>query len=30
MPAHTLLTITALAWPGMLVEVDATAMVPLK
>ena len=30
MPAHTLLTITALAWPGMLVEIDATAMVPLK
>jgi enamine deaminase RidA (YjgF/YER057c/UK114 family) len=30
MPAHTLLTITALAWPGMLIEIDATAMVPLK
>jgi enamine deaminase RidA (YjgF/YER057c/UK114 family) len=30
MPAHTLLTIVQLAWPGMLVEVDVTAMVPLK
>jgi len=30
MPAHTLLTISQLAWPGMLVEVDVTAMVPLK
>jgi 2-iminobutanoate/2-iminopropanoate deaminase len=30
MPAHTLLTISQLAWPGMLVEIDATAVVPLK
>ncbi len=30
MPAHTLLIISQLAWPGMLVEVDATAIVPLK
>jgi 2-iminobutanoate/2-iminopropanoate deaminase len=30
MPAHTLLTISQLAWPGMMVEVDVTAMVPLK
>jgi 2-iminobutanoate/2-iminopropanoate deaminase len=30
MPVHTLLTISQLAWPGMMVEVDATAMVPLK
>ena len=30
MPAHTLLTISQLAWPGMLVEIDATAIVPLK
>lgn len=26
-PAHTLLVISALAWPGMLVEVDLTAVV---
>src|SRR3982751_3362228 len=30
MPAHTLLIINQLAWPGMLVEVDVTAAVPLK
>ena len=30
MPAHTLLIISQLAWPGMLVEIDATAMVPVK
>jgi 2-iminobutanoate/2-iminopropanoate deaminase len=30
MPAHTLLTISQLAWPGMMVEIDVTAMVPLK
>jgi len=30
MPAHTLLTISQLAWPGMLIEIDATAVVPLK
>jgi 2-iminobutanoate/2-iminopropanoate deaminase len=29
-PAHTLLNIVQLAWPGMLLEVDATAMVPGK
>jgi len=30
MPAHTLLVINQLAWPGMLVEIDVTAAVPLK
>jgi 2-iminobutanoate/2-iminopropanoate deaminase len=30
LPAHTLLTINQLAWPGMLVEIDVTAMVPVK
>ena len=30
LPAHTLLTISQLAWPGMIVEIDVTAMVPLK
>lgn len=30
LPAHTFLNINQLAWPGMLVEVDITAMVPLK
>ncbi len=30
LPAHTLLTISQLAWPGMLVEIDVTAMVPVK
>jgi enamine deaminase RidA (YjgF/YER057c/UK114 family) len=30
MPAHTLLTISQLAWPGMMVEIDVTAMVPVK
>jgi enamine deaminase RidA (YjgF/YER057c/UK114 family) len=29
-PAHTLLNIVQLAWPGMMLEVDVTAMVPLK
>jgi 2-iminobutanoate/2-iminopropanoate deaminase len=29
-PAHTLLNIVQLAWPGMMVEVDVTAMVPLQ
>ena len=29
-PAHTLLNIVQLAWPGMMVEVDVTAMVPLR
>jgi enamine deaminase RidA (YjgF/YER057c/UK114 family) len=30
MPAHTLLTINQLAWPGMLVEIDVTAVIPLN
>jgi enamine deaminase RidA (YjgF/YER057c/UK114 family) len=30
MPAHTLLTIDQLAWPGMMVEIDVTAMIPLN
>lgn len=30
LPAHTLLTVSQLAWPGMMVEIDVTAMVPLK
>ena len=30
LPAHTLLNITQLAWPGMLVEIDVTAVVPVK
>jgi enamine deaminase RidA (YjgF/YER057c/UK114 family) len=30
MPAHTLLTISQLAWPDMLIEIDVTAIVPLK
>jgi len=30
LPAHTLLNVTQLAWPGMMVEVDVTAVVPLK
>jgi hypothetical protein len=29
-PAHTLLTISQLAWRGMIVEIDVTAIVPLK
>jgi enamine deaminase RidA (YjgF/YER057c/UK114 family) len=29
-PAHTFLNINQLAWPGMLVEIDVTAMVPIK
>jgi 2-iminobutanoate/2-iminopropanoate deaminase len=29
-PAHTLLNISQLAWPGMMLEVDVTAMVPVK
>jgi enamine deaminase RidA (YjgF/YER057c/UK114 family) len=27
LPAHTLLTISQLAWPGMIVEIDVTAVV---
>ena len=30
LPAHTLLTISQLAWPGMIVEIDVTAIVPVK
>ena len=30
LPAHTLLTISQLAWPGMMVEIDVTAVVPMK
>ena len=30
LPAHTLRTISQLAWPGMIVEIDVTAIVPLK
>jgi 2-iminobutanoate/2-iminopropanoate deaminase len=30
MPAHTLLTISQLAWPGMIIEIDVTAVVPLQ
>ena len=29
-PAHTLLNVSQLAWPGMLIEIDVTAMVPPK
>jgi len=27
LPAHTLLTISQVAWPGMIVEIDVTAIV---
>ena len=30
MPAHTLVNINQLAWPGMMVEVDVTAVVAVK
>ena len=30
LPAHTLLTISQLAWPGMILEIDVTAVVPVK
>ena len=30
LPAHTLLNISQLAWPGMLIEIDVTAVVPVK
>ena len=29
-PAHTLVTISRLAWPAMIVEIDVTAVVPIK
>jgi enamine deaminase RidA (YjgF/YER057c/UK114 family) len=29
-PASTLVNIVQLAWPGMMIEVDVTAMVPMK
>lgn len=30
LPAHTFVVVSQLAWPGMAVEVDVIAMVPLK
>jgi enamine deaminase RidA (YjgF/YER057c/UK114 family) len=30
LPAHTMLNVVQLAWPGMLVEIDVIAMVPGK
>ena len=30
LPAHTMLNVTQLAWPSMLVEIDIIAMVPGK
>ncbi len=30
LPAHTFLNISQLAWPGMLVEIDVIAIVPLQ
>jgi 2-iminobutanoate/2-iminopropanoate deaminase len=30
LPAHTLVNVSQLAWPGMLIEIDATAIAPLK
>jgi enamine deaminase RidA (YjgF/YER057c/UK114 family) len=30
LPAHTFLNVSQLAWPGMLVEIDVIAMVPVK
>lgn len=30
LPAHTFLNVSQLAWPGMLVELDVIAIVPLK
>lgn len=30
LPAHTFVNVGQLAWPGMMIEVDATAVVPTK
>jgi enamine deaminase RidA (YjgF/YER057c/UK114 family) len=30
LPAHTFLCVSQLAWPGMLVEIDVIAMVPVE
>jgi 2-iminobutanoate/2-iminopropanoate deaminase len=30
LPAHTLVNVSQLAWPGMLIEIDVTAVVSLK
>ncbi|KVN98170.1 hypothetical protein WJ69_01840 [Burkholderia ubonensis] len=30
LPPHTLLNVSQLAWPGMMVEVDVTAVAPVK
>ncbi len=30
LPTHTFLNVSQLAWPGMLVEIDVTAVVPAK
>jgi len=30
LPAHTFLVVSQLAWPGMLVEIDVIAMVPVE
>jgi 2-iminobutanoate/2-iminopropanoate deaminase len=30
LPAHTFLVVSQLAWPGMLVELDVIAMVPVE
>jgi enamine deaminase RidA (YjgF/YER057c/UK114 family) len=30
LPAHTFLNVSQLAWPAMLVEIDAIAMVPMR
>jgi len=30
LPAHTFVNVSQLAWPGMMIEVDATAVVAAK
>ena len=30
LPAHTMLNVTQLAWPGMLVEIDGTRVVGVR